>query len=118
MNGVPYGGQSASGYYTYKLTDSIPATVKLGDTGKIGSQILFSDSSKSTVVETSEDSYAIEPDTTTTFIFNLISKTYNPSGVLTSTEQNRYRMSASNGLSLISMDLQYSNGSTTRLIFR
>lgn len=117
-NGIPLGWQSDSGYAIYSLSNSLPATVKLGDTGKIGTKTKYTDSSKSTLVETSEDWYAIEPDTNSTVIFNIISKTYNPAGVLTSTEQNRYRMSASSGLSLISMDLQFSNGSTTHLIFR
>lgn len=117
-NGIPLGGQSASGYYVYTLSNSIPATVKLGETGKIGTKTKYSDSSKSTLVETSEDWYAIEPDTNSTVIFNIISKTYNPAGVLTSTEQNRYRMSSSSSMNLISMDLQFSNGSTTHLIFR
>lgn len=116
-NGVPLGEQSASGYAIYALSNSIPATVKLGDSGKLGTKTKYNDSSKSTLVETSEDWYAIEPDTNSTIVFNIISKTYNSAGVLTSTEQNRYRMSGA-GLTLISMDLQFSNESTTHLIFR
>jgi hypothetical protein len=57
----------------------------------------------------------IEADTATTAIANLISKKYNASNVLTSTEQDRYRIAADGSLTLISIDIQYANGSTTHL---
>ena len=57
----------------------------------------------------------MEADTATTAILNLITKTYNTSGILTLTEQDRYRVAADGTLTFISFDLQRSGTSTLRL---
>ena len=68
------------------------------------------------MVSQDEISYVIEPDTANTAIVNMIDKSYDPSGTLTSTEQDRSRMMADGTLIPISADLQYANGSTTHLV--
>ena len=93
----------------------LPISAKVGDVAVVGTINTFSDSSRSTPTGRQEISYVIEADTATSAIANLISKQYNASNVLTATEQDRYRVAADGALTLISMDIQYSNGSTTHL---
>jgi hypothetical protein len=49
---------------------------------------------------------------------NLISKDFNASNVLLATEQDRYRISATGTLVLVSIDVQAANGSTTHLVLQ
>lgn len=74
---------------------------------RLGAIEEFTDSGKSTSIGREDVSHVIEADTATTAIVHLVYKDYDPSNVLQSTEQDRYRMAASGTLSLISVDLQY-----------
>jgi len=67
------------------------------------------------LVSRDDTSYVIEADTATTVILNLITKTFNSSGNVTLTEQDRYRVAADGSLTFISFDLQRSGTSTLRL---
>jgi len=89
----------------------------VGGTAVLGTETLYTDSTKSTPNGRVDLSYVVEADTATTAIINLISKNYNASGTLTATEQNRYRINATGTLTPTVFDIQYSNGSTTHLIF-
>ena len=117
-NYVPLGSNTVGVSYGVFLTPPvIPATVKVGDTGTIGTLTRYKDSTKTTPDGKSVSSYVIEPDTANTAIVNLISKRYNAGGTLTLTEQDRYRISSTNTFTPISMDVQYANGSTTHLVY-
>ena len=61
-------------------------------------------------------SYVIEPDTANTAIVNVIDRSYDLSGTLTSTEQDRSRIKADGTLIPVSADLQAANGSMTHLV--
>jgi len=91
-------------------------TARVGDVVVVGTVNKYTNSTKSTSAGRQENSYVIEPDTATTAITNLITKNYNTSNALTSTEQDRYRIAADGSLTLISIDIQYANGSTTHLV--
>ena len=111
-------GFSAVGvnYGVYLTAPTVPNNIMVGNTGTIGTQTLYTNSSKTVSNGTDVSSYVIEPDTADTAIINLISRIYNASGTLTSTEQDRYRINAAGTLTPVSADIQYSNTSTTHLV--
>jgi hypothetical protein len=116
-NYIPKGYSVLGGNYgVYIGTPSVPTTVHVGDVGVVGSMNLYTSSSKATSAGRTDVSYAIEADTATTAIANIITKTYNTSNVLTVTEQDRYRMQANGALTAISYDVLYSSG--THLILQ
>ena len=102
------------GVYLTRLV--IPTSVTVGATGTLGTQTLYTNSSKTTLNGKMNLSYVIEADTSTTAIVNLISKIYNTSGTLTATEQDRYRITSTGALAPISIDIQAANGSTNHLV--
>ncbi|WP_296446100.1 hypothetical protein [Rhodoferax sp. UBA5149] len=113
------GTNTAGGNYGVYLTPpSFPASVTVGSTGVFGTLTLYTDSTKTIPTGQSVGSYVVEPDTATTAIVNQISKNYNASGVLTLTEQDRYRIAATGTPVLVSIDTQAANGSTTHLVFQ
>lgn len=98
-------GYSGTQYAVYSTVIS-PTTVKVGDTGIIGSQNIYSSSTKVTGAGRTDFSYVVEAGTTSTAIVNIINRTYDTIGRLTLTEQDRYRIGATGPLVLISIDLQ------------
>jgi hypothetical protein len=110
VNYMPLGFSMSDDYGVWAAPPVIPASVHVGDSGALGTIEEFTDSSKSTTTGREQVSYVIEADTAATAIVNLIYKDYDASNVLQSTEQDRYRMSASGTLSLISVDLQFADG--------
>lgn len=117
-NYTPLGSSTAgTSYGVYATPLSIPVTVKVGDTATVGTETKYTNSTKTTPSGTNVMSYIVEVDTANTAIVNLISKSYNALGTLTSTGQDRYRITSGGTLTPTSMDIQYANGSTTHLIF-
>lgn len=116
-NYVPLGYAIVGGDYgVWSAAPTLPTAAKVGDVAVVGTIKKYTSSTKSTYAGKQENSYVIEADTATTAIANLISKTYNASNILTSTEQDRYRVAADGSLTLISIDIQYANGSTTHFV--
>lgn len=116
-NYVPLGYSIVGGNYAVWVSPpSLPVAARVGDVAVAGTVNKYTNSTKSTSAGTEENSYVIEADTATTAIANLISKNYNAAHTLTSTEQDRYRVAADGSLTLISIDIQYANGSTTHLV--
>jgi hypothetical protein len=105
-NYTPLGFNSNGVYSVYLLLPppSIPASIMVGDTGTIGTTADFTDSSKITPAGKTVVSYVVEPDTASTAIVNLIFKTSDILGNLTSTEQDRYRISSTGALTPVSKD--------------
>lgn len=107
----PLGFNSVGVNYGVFLTvPTLPSSVTVGTTGIVGTENLYTDSTKTVPTGRTDISYAIEADTATTAIANFISQSYNLSGVLLVTEQDQYRMTANGALTPISLDLQYTNG--------
>ena len=114
---VPLGIDSPGvNYGVYATPPTLPTTVKVGDTGPIGTMNLYTDSTKSIPNGTLVQSYVIEPNNSATAIVNLVSKNYDQSGTLVSTEQSRSRIDSAGTLTPVSTDIQYANVSTTHLI--
>ena len=95
----------------------LPATVKVGDTGIIVSLNTFTDATKTVLTGRRDISYVIEPDTASTAVVNITSRSYNASGLPLLVQQTRYRMDATGNLVLVSIDAQYSTTSTIRLTY-
>ena len=118
-NYVPLGYNAIGGNYGVYLTPPVfPISVIVGSTGIVGTLTFYTDSTKTTPAGRQDVSYVVEADTASTAIINFISKIYNASSVLTSTEQDRYRIAATGPLTFVSIDTQSANGSTTHLIFQ
>lgn len=114
----PRGFSSVGVNYGVYLTPLvIPTAATVGGTGLLGTQTLYTDSTKATGNGSIALSYVVEADTANTAIVNLIAKIYNVAGTLTATEQVRYRITSTGALTPTSVDIQYANGSTNRLIF-
>jgi hypothetical protein len=117
-NYMPLGskGITQNSYSVYTAALVIPISVSVGETGQIGTQILYSSSTKSTKIGSIVLSYVIEPDTSSTAIVNLRSKVYDTAEVLGAIEEDRYRIDAQGTLTPISVDIQIGN-STDRVNF-
>lgn len=103
-------------YGVYLQPLVIPMTVTVGGTGILGTQTLYTSSTKVTPNGRIDLSYVVEADTASSAIVNLIAKMYNSAGTLTATEQDRYRITSSGALTPTSIDIQYANGSTNHLV--
>ncbi|MGA7594992.1 MAG: hypothetical protein WCA64_07340 [Gallionella sp.] len=85
---------SSGDYGKYLTPPNLPVSVKVGDTGAIGTINYYFDSAFTFDAGHDDISYAIEPDTANTAIVNIIDKSYDLSGTLTSTGQSRSRIKA------------------------
>ena len=104
-NYTPLGFSSSGVYSVYLPPPSIPTSIMVGDTGTIGTATNFTGSSSTGTREgQTVVSYVVEPDTASTAIVNLIFQTFDTSGNLTSTEQDRYRISSTGALAPVSKD--------------
>lgn len=95
-----------------------PASATVGTTGSIGTQIIYRDSTKTVPTGRHVVSYVVEPDTADTAIVNIVSKTYDASNTLTSTEQDRYRVAATGALDLISAETLLEGSSAAHLVLK
>ena len=93
-------------YAVYASTPVISSAAKVGDVVVVGTINLYTNSTKTTSAGHVDVTYVVEPETSTTAILNLIEKAYNSSNVLTSTEQDRYRVAANGALTPLSLDVQ------------
>jgi len=103
-------------YGLYQTPPTIPSSVSVGGTGIIGTETFYTDSTKATGDGRSDTTYIIEAESQSTAIVNLITKDYNSAGILTATEQSRFRIGTTGALIPVSTDIQYSNISTTHLL--
>ncbi|MDD4962826.1 MAG: FG-GAP-like repeat-containing protein [Gallionella sp.] len=116
-NYVPLGRAITGGDYSvYVSPPVIPAQVKVGNTGSMGTLNNFFDSTKTVPTGKDVTSFVIEADTANTAIVNMMDKSYNTLGVLLTTTQDRYRIDVNGRLTPISSDIQQANGSTIHLV--
>ena len=98
-------------------------SIPVGTTGMLGTENLNANTGGG-VSGTLVMSYIVEPETSTTALVNIISKTYNASSVLTLTQQDIYRISpdtaspTTNSIMVpVTSDLQYTYSSLSHLIY-
>ena len=107
---------SGGDYAVFQTTPTIPTLVTVGSSATIGTRILYSNSSKSSVNGKEVLSYEVHPDTAYTAIIDLITKAYDASGNLTATTQDLYRITASGSITRLFEDYQQSNSSMLHLV--
>jgi len=118
-NFLPLGFEEQGGDYGVLLVPPIiPDSVMVGDAGIVGTITLYTDSTKAIGNGRLDWSFVVEPDTAATAIVNLISKSYDASSQLLYTEQDRYRITSTGALTLVSVDVQYTFPFTAHLVFR
>lgn len=113
--------------YTYGTTTNVwrspadfPSAAKVGDSGLIGVIDNYTTASSVTKAGIEEWTYAIEMDTASSVVLNLIVKAYNTttsttatdylSAPVVQTEQYRYRVGPSNTMKMLSYDIEKSTG--------
>jgi hypothetical protein len=89
---------------------ALPANVKVGDTGTIGSFTIYQDSTKATVTGRRDLTWVIEADTMTTVLLNLTTKQYDKNGTLGLTEQDRLRLDGTGKATVVTIDQVYPGG--------
>ena len=105
---MPLGTDFPGSSYHVRVTPAtIPASVKVGDSGSIGSENHYADSSKTSSKGHEDQTYVIEADGADSAIVNFIIKSYDAGGELQSVEQDRYRITATGPLTPVSVDLDY-----------
>ena len=125
VNDIPIGlsvnpGTSSEQYGTLATAGAYPGAVMVGAAGTLSTLNVYTDSTKTTKIGSRVVSYLIEPDTSTTAISNVTTKSYDNSSTpqLLSTEQKRFRMTAgTSGLSLVSDDVQFATTSTLHIVY-
>ncbi len=120
------GGTAYNGATSYKATFRefpdrvvLPSSVKVGDSGTVGTLNIYGtiDFKKDNISQGKIDvTYQVEPDTGSTALINIISKSYSATGTLLFTDQTRYRIDSSNTLTLHSIDQQESGASGIKIV--
>ena len=95
----------------------VPATARVGDSGDIVTFTLYSNATKSTVTGRRVLSYSVGADTAATSLLTLTTRSYDEQNRLLATERSVYRLAGDGALALLSIDVQYSTTSNTRLLF-
>ena len=116
---VPIGLSIVGGEYSKfeSPPSDLPATVGVGDSGVVATLSTYADSTKVVATGKRVLSYAIEADTSTTAIANVITRSYDLGNQLLATQQSRYRMTESGTLTLLSIDVQFSTTSVIHLVY-
>lgn len=113
-NYIPLGFNSIGvNYGVYLTAPTYPTTVKVGMTGTIGIENLYTNSTKAVSNGSVASSYVVtseSADTASTATINIIAKIYDASSNLTATEQDFYRISSTGALTPLYIDLQYTSG--------
>lgn len=116
-----YNGATSSKATFREFSDRVilPSSVRVGDSGTVGTLNIYGtvDFKKDNISQGKIDvTYLVEPDTASTALINIISKSYSTTGQLLFTDQTRYRIDTSNNLTLHSIDQQESGSSGIRVI--
>ena len=96
---------------------AIPATVKVGDSATVVTLNTYTSSTKLAATGSRTWGYVVEADTPTSVIVNFTTKTYNTANQLLATQQARYRLSSAGMLTVVGIDIQYSNTSQNHLVY-
>jgi hypothetical protein len=110
MNFVEVAKSHSDGSYSEYVKASQPISIKVGDSGILGTWTHWNNTSKSDKYEIDIISYNVEADTATSVIFNLIDRTYPASNnQLEITSQLRYRLNSSGILEWYSATIDFAN---------
>lgn len=115
-NYLPLGTAAQGGnYLVVNGSINIPTSIKVGDAGVLGSMTRYTDSTKSTINGSTQLSYVVESDTSTSALVTIATKGYNASNVLESTQLTKYKIDSASKLTAQSITIQYANGTNVVL---
>lgn len=110
MSYMPMGAEFPGNYSLMTAPVTFPTAAHVGDAAIYGRANSFSNNSMAVSTGSQVLSYSITADTATTAILTLIFQTYNSSNGLTSTEKDSFRISATNTLTPVGVDILYASG--------
>lgn len=100
-NNVPVGESGGTDYVVVTGTPTIPATVRVNDTGTLYTANRYSDSTKSVLRGTMTVTYVVEPDSATTALLTLIRTEKDNSNATESTNSAQVRITPAGALTYI-----------------
>jgi hypothetical protein len=103
-------------YGVYQTPAIFPVSVKVGDSGSYGTEILYSDSSKAQVTGQAVRTWRVDADTASTANVTLTTQVFHPASQLDYTQQSRYRMAADGMLTIIGVDIQFAGTNALHLV--
>jgi hypothetical protein len=121
IGGTAYNGATSyqSTFREFSTRVVLPSAIKVGDAGIVGSVMTYNISNfkkYGTPQGQTDVTYLVEADTSSTALVNIISKVYDANGKLTLVDQTRYQIDVGNNLTLSSIDQQYSDSLSLRII--
>ena len=103
-------------YGVYQTPAIFPVSVKVGDSGSYGTEILYSDSSKAQVTGQAVRTWRVDADTASTANVTLTTQVFHPASQLDYTQQSRYRIGADGMLTIIGVDIQFAGTNALHLV--
>lgn len=100
-NYAPLGNSGGTDYVVVTGTASIPATVKVNDTGTLYTAKRYSNSAKTSLRGTETATYVVEADTETTALVTMILTEKDNSNNLTSTSSQQFRITTTGNFTRI-----------------
>jgi hypothetical protein len=95
-------GSSYQAYCVVQGNDTYPSSVKVGDSGNLGTSDCYQDSTKTVATGMSVDSYAVSADTAKTVIISLITNLYSLANQPTNSFQVRFRVDDTGNINFVS----------------
>lgn len=95
----------------------LPASVKVGDAATIVTLNTYTSPAKTLATGRRTWGYVVEPDTVNSVIVNFETRTFNASDLLLQTQQARYRLRSNGDMTVLSIEIRYSNTREDRLVF-
>lgn len=117
-NYLPLGSVGPGSYSVWPTPAVYPVTVTVGMSGTIGTEQLYTDSTRNTSLGRVDYSYVVEPDTATSAIVNVVAQHFDAANQLQYTVQQRRRIKQDTLYSMVSWERQDAAPSNLRLIFR
>jgi hypothetical protein len=103
-------------YGVYEAPASFPVSVKVGDSGSYGTEILYGDSSKAQVTGRAVRTWRVDADTASTAIGTLTTQVFDAANQLDNTQQSRYRLAADGTLTILGVDIQVAGTNGLHLV--
>lgn len=95
------------GYGVYETPVTLPVFVRVGETGALGRQQLYTDSSRTVPTGTRQLSYAIVGETNSTAVVQFIAQNYDMLGRLLSTQTTAYRLGSNEAFPVVYDEIRF-----------
>jgi hypothetical protein len=109
MNFIEVAKFDSDGTYSEFVKTPRPASVKVGDSGTLGTWYHWSNNSKSQSWGTDVHTFVVEADTASTALLNVIDRTYTNINLLDITSQIRFKLNSNDTLEWYSVTIDFAN---------